>query len=85
MRLQGTGIFIYCQWEAKLHMYLPFHPAITLQGACPANISAYTQNDVCIWLFTMAFIYKSKILGKNKHFSKESWSNKQLYIHPMEH
>lgn len=33
----------------------------------------------------MAFIYNSKILGKSKRFSKESWSNKQLYIHTMEY
>jgi len=56
MRLQGTGIFIYCQWDgktaqltwsgiwryqAKLQMHLPSHPAIPLQGICPGAIAAH--------------------------------------------
>lgn len=66
--------------SSKIHMYLPFDPAIPLIGIYPKDMLAKIQKDTCTKLFIVALFVIPKLETIQMSIIR-NWLNKIWYIH----
>ena len=91
------GTLLYCWWECKLvqplwktvwrflrklHIELPFDPAIPLLSIYPEKTT--THKDTCTPLFIAALFTIAKTWKQTKCPSTEEWIKKMWYTYTME-
>lgn len=70
------------QYLGKLHMYLPFDPAIPLLGIYPKDMLAKIQKDIYTKLFIAALLVIPR-LETAQCPSIRNWMNNLWFIHPV--
>ena len=92
------GTLVHCWWDCKLvqplwkavwrflrklHIELPFDPAIPLLGIYPEKTT--THKDTCTPMFIAALFTIAKTWKQPKCPSTEEWIKKMWYIYTMEY
>jgi hypothetical protein len=93
------GTLIHCWWECKLvqplwkkiwrllknlNIYLPYDPAIPLQGIYPKEYNTDYSTGTCTPMFTAVLFTIAKLWKQPRCPITDEWINKMWYLYTME-